>query len=74
MGISRLQPGEDVNNSGPNTASIPTNVAWRIGADVDASASEKFTGTIYVLRVYNVELSSAQVIQNYNALRGRFGL
>ena len=64
---------QQVANNGPNTSSIPTNIAWRIGADVN-DAGEKLTGTIYVLRAYNIELSSAQIIQNYNALRGRFGI
>jgi hypothetical protein len=27
-----------------------------------------------VVRIYNIALSAAQVLQNYNATKGRFGL
>ena len=33
-----------------------------------------FDGDISVVKVYNTDLSSAEVLQNYNALKGRFGL
>jgi hypothetical protein len=33
-----------------------------------------FPGTIYMAQVYNIALSAAQVLQNYNATKGRFGL
>ena len=62
-----------VTNGGPNTASVAANINWRVGADV-ASGLEQFNGHIYLIRAYNVALSSAQILQNFNALRGRFGL
>ncbi len=33
-----------------------------------------FYGNISQTRVYNIALSAAQVLQNYNATKGRFGL
>jgi hypothetical protein len=33
-----------------------------------------FVGSIYTVRLYNRELSQEEVNQNYNALKGRFGL
>jgi hypothetical protein len=33
-----------------------------------------FSGDIALVRIYNIELSAEQVIQNFNALRGRFGI
>ena len=32
------------------------------------------TETFYVNRVYNASLTAAEVLQNYNALKTRFGL
>jgi len=34
----------------------------------------KFTGNIACARIYNRALSAAEVLQNYNATKGRFGL
>lgn len=39
-----------------------------------ATTGERFTGTIASLRLYTRELTAAQVLQNYNATKGRFGL
>ena len=33
-----------------------------------------FPGTIYMAQIYNRTLSAAEVLQNYNATKGRFGL
>jgi len=41
---------------------------WR---DVD---QRSFVGNIYCLRAYNRELSESEILQNYNALKHRFGL
>jgi len=37
-------------------------------------ASEYFTGRISVCQLYNKALSPAEITQNFNALRGRFGI
>jgi len=56
-----------------NSTSIVVGQNFRIGSDV-GSIGEVFGGNIYTIKVYNRALSSSEVLQNYNALRGRFGL
>jgi hypothetical protein len=50
-----------------------TNGYWSIGA-LNSSNSNLFTGRIACVRVYNRVLSAAEVLQNYNATKDRFGL
>ena len=45
-----------------------------IGKYGDAGNNYPFNGRIGESRVYNIALSAAQVLQNYNATKGRFGL
>lgn len=47
------------------------NVTVQIG---EANASQFFRGNIAQASVYNRVLSSTEILQNYNALKGRFGL
>jgi hypothetical protein len=47
------------------------NVSVQIG---EANASQYFTGNIAQVSVYNRVLSEAEIDQNFNALRGRFGI
>jgi len=44
-----------------------------IGAD-ESSGNRPLGGNIAMAKVYDKVLSSAEVVQNYNALKGRFGL
>ena len=37
------------------------------------STGRQFAGGIAIFRVYNTALTDAQVIQNYNAVCGKFG-
>ena len=39
-----------------------------------ADRMEDWRGKIALVRIYNRALSAAEVLQNYNALKGRFGL
>jgi hypothetical protein len=50
------------------------NVALAIGDGSVPSAGQNFGGNISQVTVYNRVLSAAEVTQNYNALRGRYGL
>ena len=59
--------------SGVQAASIPVTYNFRIGADVNGGA-EPFTGSIHSVRVYNRVLTAAEIAQNFNAHRGRYGL
>lgn len=45
----------------------------QIGAS-DATAANLLQGSIYTTQIYNRELSSTEILQNYNALKGRYGL
>ena len=56
-----------------NTTAVSTNQNYRIGADVNG-AGEPFNGNIYSVKVYNRALSTSEVLQNFNALRGRYGI
>jgi hypothetical protein len=62
-------------NSGTLTASIPVGPNFRIGADTNSSGGvggERLNGKIYSQKLYNRALTSAEIQQNYQALRGRF--
>ena len=60
-------------NAGVLSASIPVGFNFRIGADVNGGA-EPFTGNIHSVKVYNRVLSAAEVRQNFNSQRGRYGI
>ena len=49
-----------------------TNVAWRLGGNGNTPASECWKGFLGYFSAYTKELSNAEVIQNYNALKSRF--
>ena len=44
------------------------------GASYNIGNSPYYDGNVYVNRVYNASLTAAEVLQNYNALKTRFGL
>lgn len=60
-------------NSGVLSASIPVTYNFRMGADVNG-AGEPFTGKIHRVNVFNRVLTASEIQQNFNALRGRFGI
>jgi hypothetical protein len=45
---------------------------FRMGTNT--SGSETYNGNIYNVSIYNRALSTAEVSQNFNALRGRYGI
>jgi hypothetical protein len=63
-----------------NTTSIirtttPTSQIWYLGLDDFPSDPNRYgNGVIYDVLRYNRQLSNSEVTQNYNALKGRFGL
>jgi len=59
--------------SNTNAASISATNPFTIGNGHDYT-SEAFGGTIGVIKVYNRALSAAEVKQNFQALRGRYGI
>jgi len=60
-------------STGVLSGSIPTNINYRIGSDVNTFA-EALTGNLYTLKVYDRALSRQEIAQNYNAGKTRFGL
>ena len=44
------------------------------GTDPDGSYARKFNGKISVVRLYEKVLTASEITQNYNALKGRYGL
>lgn len=63
--------GVEVGNSNINNLSIPTSSNLILGKRPNG---EIYGGQIAQVKVYNKELTASQVQQNFNALRGRFGL
>lgn len=59
--------------NGSSTSTIGTSSnQFRIGSNTNTS--ELFKGNVFITQVYNRALSSEEIIQNYNAHKGRFGL
>lgn len=46
----------------------------QIGRGFSTSSERWFNGRVHNVKIYNKALSSSEVLQNFNALRGRFGL
>lgn len=49
-----------------------TNISWRLGGNGNTPATETWKGFLGYFSAYTKELSNAEVIQNYNALKSRF--
>ena len=56
--------------TGSSSASIGTTNNFRLGENT--ATTEEYTGTIFVLQVYNRALTVEEIQQNFNALRGRY--
>ena len=56
-------------NSTPFTGAIHC-----IGGNINIGTNEYFNGNIPQLQIYNRALSAQEVLQNYNATKGRYGL
>ena len=53
------------------TGTSTSNPTWIIGRE---SSGRQFSGGIGVIKIYNRALAGAEVLSNFNALRGRFGI
>ena len=62
---------EVANNSSLNTLNIPTQQALYIGRRI---SSKYYSGKVGELRVYDDELTAAEVSQNFNATRAKYGV
>lgn len=71
-GVTHYLNGE-VNGTGTITTTIgDTNNPMYIGSRIDSGT--RMSGNISVLTLYNRALSETEIKQNFNALRGRYGL
>ena len=66
-------------NSNSETRTIRTPLSsdarWIIGAgELTATSYRQFNGNISTTQIYNRALTATEVLQNYNAQKGRFGL
>ena len=76
-GSRKLYVNGILKNSDAQTGTISTNNGgMSIGAYGGYSGARGFyyNGDIAIVRVYNKELLASEVLTNYNALKGRFGL
>ncbi len=76
-GSRKLYVNGTLKNSDSQTGTIATNNGgMSIGAygGYAGSRGYYYNGDIAIVRVYNKELSASEVLINYNALKGRFGL
>jgi hypothetical protein len=76
-GRRRLYINGNLVNSDTQTGTISTNSGgMSIGAygGYTGAKSYYYNGNLAICKVYNKELTSAEILQNYNATKGRFGL
>ena len=76
-GRRRLYVNNNLVNSDTVTGTLGTNTGgMSIGAygGYTGSKSYYYNGNLAICRVYNKELTSTEVLQNYNAIKGRFGI
>ena len=66
--------GNFISASTTSSLSILTNEQFRIGGRDNNCTNGSFVGNIYYFKMYNKELSNQEISQNFNALRGRFGI
>lgn len=63
------------NYSVPTSGGFPANYGTTIGVwPISNFNFHQFAGSIYNVKVYDTQLNDSQVLQNYQAVKGRFGL
>jgi hypothetical protein len=67
-----LKNGTVIGTGASNASIGNSNTNFRIGTNT--STTEQYKGKIYTTMVYNRGLSNAEILQNYNTQKGRFGL
>lgn len=72
-GVTRIYRGGVLSTTALLTGAVPVNINYRIGNDVNVNG-EAFSGNIYIVRVYSRVLNQYEIVENYNAVKGRFGL
>jgi hypothetical protein len=72
-GVVKLYLDGALSNTVTLNASIATPINYRIGTDA-GSTQEPFSGNLYIIRVYNRDLSLNEILHNYNIQKTKFGL
>ena len=66
--------GASYSNTSANISSINTTQPFRIGLSVAGGPTRYFNGRMPLVQAYNRALSAAEISQNFNATRGRYGV
>jgi hypothetical protein len=73
--INGVLAGSNTNTTGPlNFTTVPVNLYIGQLNGTGSTSVRYFTGNIYSVRLYNRALSADEVKQNFQALRGRYGV
>lgn len=64
----------DASKTNVNNPSFNAAYALNFGTFVPSPTNNYFNGNIYACQLYNVSLTAAEIQQNFDAMRGRFGL
>ena len=72
--INGISQSMSVRQGSFNTITITASDNVGIGGGYNAENSFTFNGNISLTRIYNRELNNTEVLNNYNALKGRYGL
>jgi len=64
----------DIPSSGNNETKMGLMTLYPYGTGWGGNTTHAIEGNLAVAKIYNTVLSSERVIQNFNALRGRFGI
>lgn len=75
-GTTHTLYGDGIANTTSNTVTgnALDSTALTIGNWYDKNNAQSFGGNIAIVKFYNRALSSSEVLQNYNAIKSRFGL
>jgi len=60
--------------TGASNPLVPNTWRATISGDVERNQAATFNGIMSIVQLYNRALSETEVLQNWNALKGRFGL
>ena len=64
-----------INASTPNGfVNVFNNVIIGKGYHLDAASIRSFTGQISTVQIYNASLTATQILQNFNARKGLYGI
>ena len=73
--VTKISPSLSINSLGTGDITLSRYVIGAYAGGLSSGVSDYWwTGEIYLVMMYDRELSQAEITQNFNALRGRFGI